>query len=64
MGRERYAESGLDRSGDRLFELPSQERFVPRCRQLTAQLHDFGEQADRELTCMKTTKGVICLSRG
>jgi len=36
MGLERHAESGLDRSGDRLFELPSQERFVPRCRQRPA----------------------------
>src|ERR1019366_2705493 len=36
MGRERHAESGLNRSGDRLFELPSQERFVPRCRQRPA----------------------------
>ena len=34
MGWERHAKSGVDRSGDRLFELPSQERFVPRCRQL------------------------------
>ena len=36
MGRERHAESGLNRSGDRLFELPSQERFVPRCHQRRA----------------------------
>jgi hypothetical protein len=36
MGRERHAESRLNRSGDRLFELPSQERFVPRCCQRPA----------------------------
>ena len=36
MNRAPYAESGLDRSGDRFFciQLPSPERFVPRSRQL------------------------------
>ena len=36
MGRERHAESGLNRNADRLFELPSRGRFVPRCRQRPA----------------------------
>jgi len=38
MGRERHAESGLNRSGYRLFhtQLPSWGRFVPRCCQRPA----------------------------
>jgi hypothetical protein len=36
MSRERHAESELNRTSDRLFEIPSQEKFIPRCRQRPA----------------------------
>jgi len=55
MGRERHAESGLDRSGDRLFELPSQERFVPRCRQRPAANPSHTARLDSERDCVCQT---------